>query len=328
MSGMFYGCDSLNFLDISNFNMINCNSYDNMFSNINNISYINLYNFKNDKIISKIFNDTETMIYVCQKHNPIIKNPKTFECCSYNFTISVCNVDDDINKSDSDKPDTSDISDKKNISDEPDEPDESDESDESDELDESGKSDKSDIYIIFHDSSKNSNKMSIAVISSIIVGVMVIIGITILIICFCKKKKHINNQPFESSPSEINLNKPDKTDISMDSKRKENESLFEKQNTIIEYEPDVKKQKITIFFQASSQSVNINIKIDPDKTVRELIKFYFKVINKPDLFNDKSIIFLFYGSAVSKESEELIKNLLTKNVGTLTFLVMDLDNKI
>ena len=66
MNEMFYDCNSLTSLDISNFNMINCNSYSNMFSNISNIRYINLRNFKNDKIISSIFNKAEDLV-VCQK---------------------------------------------------------------------------------------------------------------------------------------------------------------------------------------------------------------------------------------------------------------------
>ena len=63
MSQMFYGCDNLNFVDLSNFNMIECNSYNDLFSNVDNIRYINLYNFKNDKIIDSIFSGKENNFY-------------------------------------------------------------------------------------------------------------------------------------------------------------------------------------------------------------------------------------------------------------------------
>ena len=38
---MFYGCNSLNFLDISNFNMNICKSFENMFLNNDNIEEYN-----------------------------------------------------------------------------------------------------------------------------------------------------------------------------------------------------------------------------------------------------------------------------------------------
>ena len=41
---MFYGCDSLNYLDISNLILINVFYSKNMFSNISNLKYINIYN--------------------------------------------------------------------------------------------------------------------------------------------------------------------------------------------------------------------------------------------------------------------------------------------
>ena len=88
MNAMFYKCDSLLYLDISNFDMTNTSSYDNMISLNNNIKYINLYEFKNDKILSEIFKNKKSF-YVCQKEL-IITNPNAFNCCDFNFETDDC----------------------------------------------------------------------------------------------------------------------------------------------------------------------------------------------------------------------------------------------
>ena len=61
MSFIFYGMNALKYLDISNFNMSQCNLFNNIFSNISNIRYINIQNLNNDKAISNSFNNK--MIY-------------------------------------------------------------------------------------------------------------------------------------------------------------------------------------------------------------------------------------------------------------------------
>jgi hypothetical protein len=67
-----------------------CYSYNNFFSNISSIKYINLYNFTNDRIISNIFNDEDNHLYVCQKEK-IINNPNVYNCCNSNFKAYECN---------------------------------------------------------------------------------------------------------------------------------------------------------------------------------------------------------------------------------------------
>jgi len=57
----------LEFLDISNFNLIKWNSFDNKFMNIYNIKYIDIRNFKNHKNISERVNLIK-LIYACQKN--------------------------------------------------------------------------------------------------------------------------------------------------------------------------------------------------------------------------------------------------------------------
>ena len=160
MERMFYKCDSLKFLDISKFNMINCVLYDEMFSNIDSIKFLNLYNFKNDKIISKIFSKIDEL-FVCQKTN-IINNPKTFNCCNYNFEKNECNLNlniDTINL-DTTNIDTTNI-DITNISDISDSP---------------------------SDFIQSSSKINIEAIIGIILGIIVLIIIITVIICMCKNK--------------------------------------------------------------------------------------------------------------------------------------------
>ena len=89
MRWMFFGCNSLISIDISNFDMINCNSFDIKIDSIGSLKYINLYQFKNDKIISKIFNKTKSHIFVCQK-SKIINNPNIYNCCNSNFEPYDC----------------------------------------------------------------------------------------------------------------------------------------------------------------------------------------------------------------------------------------------
>ena len=89
MGYMFFGCYSLEYIDLSKFDMINCNSYENMFSDISNIRYINLYYLKNDKIISKTFDNIIEPIFVCQK-DIIIDYPKAYNCCDSNLRAYNC----------------------------------------------------------------------------------------------------------------------------------------------------------------------------------------------------------------------------------------------
>ena len=89
MGYMFSGCYSLEYIDLSKFDMINCNSYEKMFSDISSIRYINLYYLKNDKIISKTFDNIIEPIFVCQK-DIIIDYPKAYNCCDSNFRAYNC----------------------------------------------------------------------------------------------------------------------------------------------------------------------------------------------------------------------------------------------
>ena len=88
MGFMFKGCSSLLSIDLSYFNMIKCNSYD-RFLDISSIKYINLYYFKNDKILSYYFDNINTSIFICQA-DKIINNPLAHNCCDSNFKTYDC----------------------------------------------------------------------------------------------------------------------------------------------------------------------------------------------------------------------------------------------
>ena len=93
--------------------MINCNFYYDFFSNINNIRYINLYNFKNDKIIGDTFYEDGNVHFVCQSKK-IINSQNSYNCCNYNFDYDECN--EQIISENSDTSDTSDTSNGNGIS--------------------------------------------------------------------------------------------------------------------------------------------------------------------------------------------------------------------
>ena len=88
MNQMFAGCSSLSSLDISNLDMKNCNNFENMFSDISTIKYLNLFKFKNDKIISTLFKEAKDII-ICQSEK-IVTSPSAIYCCGYDFKNNIC----------------------------------------------------------------------------------------------------------------------------------------------------------------------------------------------------------------------------------------------
>ena len=89
---MFYNCNSLLVLDIYNFNLENIINSTDIFHNITNIKYVNLFNAKDkDKIISgSILNETDNLI-ICQKKKEIISNKNAInDCCHYDIISKTC----------------------------------------------------------------------------------------------------------------------------------------------------------------------------------------------------------------------------------------------
>jgi len=68
--------------------MFNATSYDDIISPNNKIKFLNLYQFKNDKIMREIFKQKKDF-FICQKEF-IITNPHAFNCCDYNFEADDC----------------------------------------------------------------------------------------------------------------------------------------------------------------------------------------------------------------------------------------------
>ena len=312
MSGMFYGDDSLTNLNIPKFNLINCQSYDNIFSNIDNIRYINLYNVKNDKIISEIFNEAKNPIFVCQS-DELITNPKATYCCDYNIITNECNLEIISDEFDtSHNPITESVT--------SDVPVVSDKSGQSDSrvVPTSSDSDNGQNDTPYPGSSRSSSKMSIGVIIAIVGGILAVLGIITLIICCCRKKKIVTSV---SQPPIV-----DSSNMKFDPEQ-EIKLVFEPE---YEYEPHEKNNnnvKVKIILETTSQT-KVQILIDPNKTLTELIQFYFQIIKRPDLFKDKSIRFLLNAKLISHDSSDMIKNYISKKVEINKIIIDDLDDKI
>ena len=86
MSSMFKGLNSLILLDLGNLNMKNVSSADNMFSEIENLKYIDLYDAKNtgNYITGSILN-TMDRLTICQKDNIITNQKANYDCCYFDI---------------------------------------------------------------------------------------------------------------------------------------------------------------------------------------------------------------------------------------------------
>ena len=327
MLSMFNGCSSLISIDLSNFNMSNCISYNDMFSNNNNIKYINIYNFKNDKIISKTFNNINNSIFICQK-DKIIVNPKAYNCCDFNLKAYDCISSNNI----TDIPINTDYLNNVNNSN----------SIMTDYL----KTDNNIINSInttnTNNNIKSSSLISVGVIISIITGgILVIIIIMIIINCLFKEEHEIskNNKPKKKETKNSSSKVYSENEKKIDNSSRYN--IFMPNNIaliktkykspIFEYEPyNNKNNPMLIIFQ-NPRFGDSNILIDSNKTIDELIKFYFEISGRKDLYGDESIIFLIRDNSIAppypKENISTLKNEITKS-GTIKIVVVDNDKKM
>ena len=297
MKYMFYNCSSLISIDLSNFNMINCSSYDNMFSNISSIRYINIHNLKNDKIISQTFNKVNHPIFVCQK-DLIIDNPEVYNCCNFNLETFECVF------TNSDIPT---IPDNSNIN-------------------------KSNDDII-NGNTKSSSSISIGVIIGIVAsGIVVILAIAIIICFKCGYRFKKCIFPFGKSFSSIPQNPKVNEDFNKP-KIDNSSNKIRKKPTIFEHNPQSDKDnpfKITFVNQDFGDS-NIVILIDSKETIDELIKFYFEICERSDLYGDKSIQLLVNGKNISppypKDFVETLKSIHV-NSESIKIIVIDNDGKM
>ena len=83
----------------------------------------------------------------------------------------------------------------------------------------------------------------------------------------------------------------------------------------------------TFVFQTTSQ-YNVEISIDDNKALKELIKSYFKKINRLDLYKDKNIRFIFKGDVIPHNSKNRIKTLLNELEDGNIILVDDVEERI
>ena len=91
---------------------------------------------------------------------------------------------------------------------------------------------------------------------------------------------------------------------------------------------DHNKNKRLIRFETTNQ-IRIEILIDPNKTMRELIKFYFDKIKRGYLFGDKDILFIYGGNSISHFSDDLIKDIKSGiDNDSMFILVSDAEDKI
>ena len=93
MDNMFYNCASLKMLDISSFKISPTISTTDMFTGLENLNFINLYNTEDNggKITSSELNTREKGFFVCQQNN-IITNPRATDCCDYDENEVHCEI--------------------------------------------------------------------------------------------------------------------------------------------------------------------------------------------------------------------------------------------
>ena len=162
---------------------------------------------------------------------------------------------------------------------------------------------ESDSFTIISPNKKiSSSKISTGALVGLILGIIVVLsGITFLIIkCFCKNEKiadfpppHI---PVDSSTNLINQN-------------------------------DDNLRCFNIQIQAQNQIENI-IKIEKNKTMKDLRKKFFENINRIDLFEDIDIYFLCNGRPFTIESNEIIENIFKNYTQCYGIIVVDDKDKI
>ena len=188
---------------------------------------------------------------------------------------------------------------------------------------------------------KSSNSISIGVIISIIAGgILVIIVIIIIIYCNFRKKDNKNGKPEENTTkidsSKVyseNEEKIDTTSSRNTNNIPTNNSLIISKNnpSIFVHELSNDKDNPMIIIFQNPGFGDSNILIDSSKTIDELIRFYFEISKRKDLYGDESIIFLIGGKHIvppyPKENIATLKDKITKS-GTIKIVVVDNDDKM
>jgi surface protein len=302
---MFYGCSSLISINLSNFVTNNVKYMDQMFYGCNSLEFIDLSNF--NMIIcyssSDLFSDIYRIKYINLynfKNDRIINSifsqkGSIFYACQSNKIITNQNALNCCHYNfTTDKCDQEDYA-----------------------TQNSGTNNGVNGYTTsYYGGSKKSSGLSIGIIIGIVAGGVVVISIIIVVICLCKKKKLCKSPNNNDTISANNLVPPNT----------ENNQLFAEE---YEYEPKIKNgtPKVYIILMTTSQR-KIKILINPDKSMSELIKFYFESIKRPELFGDPSIRFIMNAQLIFSDSKGLIKDYINNKNEINTIVIDDLDDKI
>ena len=94
MKGMFYNCKNLTSIDLSNFDTSKVEHMDYLFYNCEKLEYINLFNFKDNQLLSKtnIFNGIEKNAVICIDENKTSFNIDLI-VDNYSCIVISCNSD-------------------------------------------------------------------------------------------------------------------------------------------------------------------------------------------------------------------------------------------
>ena len=76
----------------------------------------------------------------------------------------------------------------------------------------------------------------------------------------------------------------------------------------------------------SFDSNQTKIKIDSDEKMKDLIKFYFNILNRPDLYGCQHIFFKCNNVDIKPDSEDPIKKYITGQNNEITILVINNKN--
>ena len=110
-----------------------------------------------------------------------------------------------------------------------------------------------------------------------------------------------------------------------------NSHLNDEKNMLHEHEPMTEKRNPIIFIFETTSQTKVRILIDSDKTIDELIKFYFDELKRPDLYGKQSIWFLINEkNIIPPYPKESLEKLLNKidNYKTVKIIVNDSEDKI
>jgi surface protein len=336
MANMFQGCDSLSLVDLSNFDTSSVTIMSNMFLGCTSLSSNNLSNFDTIIDMSKMFYGCDSLAYVdlsnfnminCNSYSEFFSNINNIKYINlYNFqndkiignifkesvnSLFVCQSNEIIKNENSFNCcnynfENNECNSELNAN--PNEPDTSDSS-----------NGNSNSYSSYSSKSNKSSGISKGVIIGIIIGGIVIIGGIIAIIIYCIKKNKICHPP-ENSSTNVTVKQH------LNTKTEINQLIPDEE---VEYEPNAKSdsQKIGVIFATTFQK-NIKIIIDPNKSIHDLIKFYFDYIKLPELFCDPSINFVKNANMIEANSKNSIKKYMKKMDEIFIILVNDTDDKI